>query len=143
MLLYNLRLALKSLRRSLVHSVLVVAAIAVGIAVSTLFSTIRHVFVRDPIPEKSAVLHYVRLDSWDPLHPYPGDDPTRPPAQITYRDMTAIMKSDIPVRQSGMFKASLYVFPGPKRGRPAKTPIRLCFSDFFPMFNVPFRYGSG
>jgi putative ABC transport system permease protein len=143
MFLYNLRIAWKSLRRNPALSAVIVGGIALGIAVSTLFSTMNHALARNPIPERSAVLHYVRLDSWDPLKPYPGDDPTRPPTQITFRDMVEIMKSDIPVRQSGMFKSQLYVFPDPKVGRPEKTPIRLCFSDFFPMFDLPFRYGSG
>src|SRR6202011_1302517 len=35
------------------------------------------------------------------------------------------------------------VFPDAKIGRPFRETVRLCFSDFFPMFDVPFRYGSG
>ena len=142
MVLYNLRIALLSLRRNIVLSAVIVGGIALGIAVATLFSTMRHVLARDPIPDKSGRLFYVRLDTWDPLKPYPGDDPTRPPTQITYRDMVELMKSDIPVRQSGMFKANLYVFPDPKVGRPSKQVTRLCFSDFFAMFDVPFKYGG-
>ena len=143
MLLYNLRIALLSLKRNWILSSVIVGGIALGIAVSTTFSATRHALARDPIPRKSGVLYYVRMDSWDPQRPYPGDDPGRPPTQITYRDMVEIMKSDIPVRQSGMFKANLYVFPDPKIGRPAKTLVRMCFSDFFPMFDVPFKYGTG
>src|SRR5262245_11595974 len=141
MLLYNLRIAIKSLRRNVVHSLLIVAGIALGIAVSGLVPAVRHAFAKDPIPEKSAALHYVRLDSWDPLKPHPSESGI--PPQITYQDMTAIMKSDIPVRQSGMYKANLYVFPDPKVGRPRKALVRMCFSDFFPMFDVPFKFGSG
>src|SRR5687767_1908364 len=143
MFLYNLRIALLSLKRNRILSAVIVGGIALGIAVSTMFATVRHAFAKNPIPQKSDVLHYVRMDTWDPLKPYPGDDPTRPPTQITYRDMVEIMKSDIPVRQSGMYRASLYVFPDPKVGRPRKADVRMCFSDFFPMFNVPFKYGSG
>jgi putative ABC transport system permease protein len=142
MLLYNLRIALLSLRRNAVLSAVTVGGIAIGIAVSTVFSTARHAFARDPIPGKSDVLHYVRMDNWDALKPYPGPDPTQPPTQITYLDMTAIMKSDIPVRQTGMFKARLYVFPDAKVGKPTQEVVRLCFSDFFAMFQVPFKYGS-
>jgi putative ABC transport system permease protein len=143
MFLYNLRIALLSLKRNRILSAVIVGGIALGIAVSTMFSTMRHAFAKNPIPEKSDLLHYVRLDSWDPLKPYPGDDPTRPPTQVTYRDMVEIMKSDIPVRQSGMFKANLLVFPAKDVGRPRKVLTRMCFSDFFPMFDVPFQYGSG
>jgi len=143
MLFHNLRIAWKSLKRNWALSVLIVAGIALGIAVSTTFATVRHSFAKDPIPAKSDVLYYVRMDSWDPLKPYPGPDPTLPPTQITYRDMTGIMRSDIPRRQNALFKSALYVYPDQKTGRPFREMVRLCFSDFFPMFDVPFRYGSG
>jgi putative ABC transport system permease protein len=142
MLAYQLRIAWKSARRNPGHTALVLGGIAVGVAVSTLFAATRHTFARDPIPEKSDVLYYVRMDSWDPLKPYPGEVP-RPPTQITYRDMTAIMKSKLPTRQAAMFRASLYVYPDPQQGRPTKEMVRMTVSDFFPMFNVPFRYGGG
>ncbi|HKA37869.1 MAG TPA: FtsX-like permease family protein, partial [Thermoanaerobaculia bacterium] len=109
---------------------------------STTFATVRHSFAKDPVPSKNS-LYYVRMDSWDPAKPYPGPDPTLPPTQITYRDMTAITRSDIPSRQTPLFKTGLYVFPDEKTGRPFREMIRLCWSDFFPMFDTPFRYGSG
>jgi putative ABC transport system permease protein len=56
--------------------------------------------------------------------------------------MTNLMRSEIPVRQTGMFKSLLYVFPDAKVGRPQKEMVRLCFSDFFEMFRVPFRHGG-
>lgn len=143
MLLHNLRIAWKSLKRNAALTVLIVSGIALGIALATTSAAARHAFARNPIPKKSDVLHYVRLDSWDPLRPYPGDDPTRPPTQITYRDMVGIMRSDVPTRQSGMFKSSLYVYPDAKVGRPFRENVRLVFADFFPMFDVAFRYGSG
>ena len=143
MLAYNVFIALKSLRRNRVLTALIVSGIALGIAVATTFSTVRHVFARDPVPQKSGVLHYVRMDNWDPAKPYPGSDPTRPPTQITHRDMVEIMKSKIPARQTGTFRTLYYVYPDPKVGRPFQQNVRLCFSDFFPMFQTPFRYGSG
>jgi putative ABC transport system permease protein len=143
MFFYNLRIALLSLRRNPILSTVIIGGIALGIAVATLFSTMRHVLAKDPVPGKSESLYYVRMDNWDPLKPYPGDDPTRPPTQISYQDMVNIMRSDIPTRQTGMFKTNLYVFPHPKVGRPTKQMTRMCFSDFFAMFDLPFRYGSG
>jgi putative ABC transport system permease protein len=143
MVLYNLRLALLSLRRNRVLSALIVGGIALGIAVSTMFSTMRHAFAQDPLPGRSDRLFYVRMDSWDPLKPYPGDDPTRPPTQITYQDAMNILRSDIPARQTAMYRSNLYLHPDPSVGRPRKVMTRLCFSDFFPMFDVPFKYGSG
>ncbi len=142
MLLHNLHIAYKSMKRNRTLSALIVTGIALGIALSTTFAAARHAFARDPIPAKSRVLHYVRLDSWDPQKEYPARNGPAVPTQIAYRDMVEIMKSKIPVRQSGMFKTALYVFPDPKAGRPFKEMTRLCFADFFPMFLAPFQYGS-
>jgi putative ABC transport system permease protein len=130
------------MKRNRTLSALIVTGIALGIALSTTFAAARHAFARDPIPAKSRILHYVRLDSWDPQKEYPAISGPAVPTQITYRDMVEIMKSKIPVRQSGMFKTALYVFPEPKAGRPFKEMIRLSTADFFPMFLAPFQYGS-
>jgi putative ABC transport system permease protein len=143
MFFHNLRIAWKSLKRNALLTALIISGIALGIGLATTSAAARHAFAKNPIPKKSDVLYYVRLDSWDPLRAYPGDEPNRPPTQITYRDMVGILKSDIPVRQSGTFKAGLYVYPDPKVGRPFRENVRLVFADFFPMFEVPFRYGAG
>ncbi|MCM3877594.1 MAG: ABC transporter permease, partial [Thermoanaerobaculia bacterium] len=142
MLRHNLYIAWKSMKRNRTLSALIVTGIALGIALSTTFAAARHAFARDPIPGKSRVLNYVRLDSWDPQKEYPAKNGPTVPTQITYRDMVEIMKSKIPVKQSGMFKTGLYVFPDPKAGRPFKETIRVCTADFFPMFLAPFQYGS-
>ena len=142
MFLYNLRIALLSLKRNRILSLVIVGGIALGIAVSTMFSTMRHALAKDPLPGRSENLFYVRMDSWDPMKAYP-DDAKQLPTQITFRDMEGIMKSDIPTRQSGMFKSNLLLFPPREIGRPRKVLVRHCFADFFPMFDVPFKYGSG
>jgi putative ABC transport system permease protein len=141
MLLYHFRIAFKSLRRSLGLTAVIVGGIALGIGVASLFSTVRHSMAKDPVPGRSGVLYYVRLDSWDPARPHPNRDGI--PPQLSYRDAMELMKSDVPARQTAMFKANLYVFPDAKVARPKRTLVRLCFADFFPMFDVPFKYGSG
>lgn len=143
MFLYNLRIAAKSLRRNPILTALLVGAIALGICVSTSFIAIRHMFEKDPLPGKSDQLFYVRMDNWDPSRAYVAEDPHSLPTQITYRDMRGLMRSDIPVRQSGMFKTRFFVFPDPKQGRPFRQDVRMVFGDFFPMFEIPFQYGSG
>lgn len=143
MFLYNLRIAAKSLRRNPILTSLLVGAIALGICVSTSFIAIRHMFEKDPLPGKSDQLFYVRLDNWDPTRAYVAENPQSLPTQITYRDMRGLMRSDIPTRQSGMFRARFFVFPDPKQGRPFRQDVRMVFSDFFPMFELPFQYGSG
>ncbi len=141
MLLYNLRLAWHSLRRNLMLSALIITGIALGVGVATPAITTLHVLGQDPIPQRSSVLYYVRMDSWDPVAPHPSASGI--PPQITYRDMREIMKSRIPVRQTASFPAALYIYSADHNIRPSQETVRLAFSDFFPMFDVPFRYGSG
>jgi putative ABC transport system permease protein len=145
MLLYNLRIAIKSLRRNPVLTAVIIGGIALGICASTTFTTVRHMFVRDPLPGKSSNLFYIRMDNWDPHTPYPtnSDSPGEAiPPQITYRDAMALMRSKIPVRQTATFAAMMTVFPDPRVARPSSESVRLCFTDFFPMFDVPFAYGG-
>lgn len=142
MLAYNVRLAWKSIRRHPVLSSLIVLGIALGVSVATTFITIYHVLARDPLPGKSGVLHYVRLDSWGGMSSSTAEGP---PRKITYRDMAALLKSDLPARQTGIAQAELVVRPEGKGAtvRPFREPVRLTHADFFPMFNAPFLYGSG
>ena len=143
MFAYNLWMAFKSLRRNPILSLVLIGAIGLGIGVSTTFITTEYLLSADPIPQKSSRLYYVMMDNWDPNRPWNDSQPNDPPNQITYRDMVAVMKSDIPKYHGGSFKASLFVHPDPKVGRPYKVIARMCFSDFFPLFDVPFEYGNG
>jgi putative ABC transport system permease protein len=142
MLLYNLRLAWKSVLRHPALSGLIIAGIALGVAVSTSFVTVWHVLAADPIPGKSDRLHYVRMNSWGAPEPY--DEAGNPPAQMTWQDMRRLLgASDIPVRQTATIHALAYVRPEDQGQRPFQEILRLTTADFFPMFDVPFRYGSG
>lgn len=142
MLLHNIWIAWKSLKRSPTLSVLIVACIALGIAFATTFAAVRHAFTKHPLPDKEAVLRYVRLDNWDPREPYPGGGPDALPPQISYRDAMALKRSTIPSRQTALFRSRLTVIPDPSVARPTKEDVRLAHADFFQMFEVPFRYGG-
>lgn len=143
MLGYYVQTALRSLRRTPVLTSVLIGAIALGICISTTFIALRHVFEKDPLPGRSRSLFYVRLDNWDPARAYVAEDPKSIPPQITYKDMRALMRSTIPVHQTGTFVSRMFVFPESAKVRPFREPIRIVFSDFFPMFNIPFQYGSG
>lgn len=142
MLLYNIKIALKSLRRNPILTALLIGAIALGICVSTTFIALRHIFEKDPLPGKSQTLFYARMDNWDPQRAYVAEDPRSLPSQVTYRDMRALLKSDIPTRRTPSFQTNAFVFPDPKVGRPFAQNIRVVYSDFFHMFNLPFQYGG-
>ncbi len=142
MLLYQLRLALKSIRRNPVLSTVMVLGIALGIAVSMSFVSAYYIISGDPIPHKSDKLFYVQLDSWNPDNPFSDDDPTEPPNQLTYMDAMALMESDIPTHHTAMHKTVMVVHPPNDSVQPTRHQIRMCFSDFFALFDVAFDFGG-
>ncbi len=142
MLLYNLRLSWKSLLRNPSLALLTVAAIGLGIAVATSFTAIYYLMTADPLPHKSDNIYYVRLDSWNPERPFNDEFPERPPAQVTYLDATAVVKSDIPTHTAASFHSDLFVYPEDKTQHPFEVSVRLCHSGFFPIFELPFAYGG-
>jgi putative ABC transport system permease protein len=135
---YHLFIAWKSLRRRPGNTLIILAGIALGVAVATLFSTIHHAFAKDPVPAKSGSIYHVHMDNWDPKQEHPAGFPK----QTTYRDMVAIMKSGIPIRRTGSFRSTLRVRPGLEQARHRMVNVRVCHADFFAMFDVPFRYGA-
>ena len=143
MLLYNLRLAVKSLRRTPFLSALAIGAIGLGIAVAVACTTIYYLLASDPLPGRSEQLHYVRLDSWNPARAWDDDRPELPPTQVTWRDAMAMLESEVPARKTASFVANLVVRPEAADQRPFNLQTRLTTADFFPMFEVPFRYGGG
>jgi putative ABC transport system permease protein len=142
MLGYHLKIAIASLRRNPILTALLIGAIALGICVSTSFVTLRHLFTKDPLPGKSDKVFYVQLDSWSPNESYRAEDPELLPDQITYRDARGLRNSTIPTRQTATYITRYFVHPDPKMARPFQADVRLAFSDFFEIFNLPFRYGG-
>lgn len=143
MILFHLKLALLSLRNTPRISLISVLAIALGIGVATSMTSIHYVFAQNPLPEKSAVLFNVRIDTWDPNSEFFAVPPGEPPKAVTYQDMTGMMESTIPKHQTGVADADVYVFPADDINKPYQTVAQLVHADFFPMFNVPFQFGSG
>ena len=142
MILFHLKLTLVSLRNTPRVSLISVLAIALGIAVATSMTSIHYVFAQNPLPEKSAVLFNVRIDTWDANSEFFAVRPGEPPKAVTYQDMTGMMESPIPQRQTGVGNARVYVFPDDNINKPYQTVVQLVQTDFFPMFNVPFQYGG-
>lgn len=140
MFLYNLKIALTSLRRNPILTVLLIAGIALGICVSTSFVTLRHMFTQDHLPGKSERVFYVRLDNWSKDGEYLGRQTI--PDQISYRDARGLMRSPVPVRQTPSYITRMFIHPDPKVARPYQPDIRLAMSDFFDMFNLKFQYGG-
>jgi len=139
---YNVKLAMKSMRRNPVMTVLMVAAIAVGIGVSMTTLTVYYMMSSNPIPEKSDVLFAITMDSWNPLRPFDEDEPERAPHQLTFHDAERLMALSKADRQTAMFESSLIIEPLNDDDLPFEAGARVAYSDFFAMFNVPFLYGG-
>ncbi len=138
---YYLKLGWLSIRRNPLLSALMVAAIAVGIGACMTIITVNYVMSSNPIPHKSEQLFYVQLDSWDPNNQ--GDDGFEPPEQMTYIDAMALMKAGKAYRQVASNRSSLVLEPQNEDERPFSVDARNTWADFFPMFDLPFIYGSG
>jgi putative ABC transport system permease protein len=95
----------------------------------------------DPIPQKSDVLYHVQLDNWDPNSP--AEDGFEPPDQVTYLDAMALMSANKAYRQIASNRSGLVLEPQSEGERPFEVGARNTWADFFPMFDIPFLYGSG
>lgn len=142
MLLYNLRLAWISLRKTPFLSALAVGAIGLGIAVAVACTTIYYLLAKDPLPGHSDHLYYVRLDGWNPARAWDDDRPNLPPDQVTWMDAMAMLASDAPGKRTASFVADLVVRPEAEEQRPFNLPTRMVTRDWFSMFEAPFRFGG-
>jgi len=97
----------------------------------------------NPIPEKSDTLFAITMDSWNPLRPFDDDRPERAPHQVTFHDAERLLQFGQGKRQAAMFESSLVIEPIDADELPFEAGARVTNADFFPMFNVPFVYGSG
>jgi putative ABC transport system permease protein len=138
---YYLKLGWLSIRRNPFLSMLMIAAIAVGIGASMTTITVNYMMSGDPIPQKSDQLFYVQLDNWDPNDHV--DDNYDLIDQVTYIDAMALMNAGKAYRQIASNRSGLVLEPQGKDERPFSVDARNTWADFFPMFDLRFLYGSG
>ncbi len=141
MLRYYLKLGLLSIKANWALSLLMVAAIAIGIGACMTIVTVRHVMADNPVEHKNDVLFHVQLDNWNPNNPY--GEPNEPPEQVTYLDATALLEAGRAHRQVISFKSDRVVQPEGDGVLPFQQIVRATSADFFAMFDVPFAFGSG
>jgi putative ABC transport system permease protein len=139
MLNYYLRLALRSLKRNIVLTVLMVAAIGVGISAAMTIYTVLRVMSGDPIPDKSSKLFVPTIDNWGPSGFVAGSRAVVD--QSSYRDVAAWSQAHRAARQVATYSVAFSVMPADSSRPPFTANARAADSDFFPMFEVPFRAG--
>lgn len=136
MFFYYLRLSALSYRRNPILSSLMVLAIAIGVGAYMVIFTLNYVMGGNPIPQKSAQLFHVQIDSGNPNN---QDDP---PRQLTYLDATALNEANSAFRETLTSKFSGILEPEGDDVRPFSIVGRGTTADFYPMFNVPFLHGT-
>jgi putative ABC transport system permease protein len=143
---YYFRLSLRSFRRNLVLTGLMVLAIGVGIGASMTTLTIYRAMAADPIPGKSGQLFTPQIDNYGPVNLGPDSQsfqtPDRLPVNLTYIDAVALMRAHAAPRQAAMYATNVAVTPANPQQLPFRVPTRATYADFFPMFEVPFEYGA-
>ncbi|HSC05334.1 MAG TPA: ABC transporter permease [Steroidobacteraceae bacterium] len=146
MLAYHIRLGLKSLRRNPVLTALMIGAIAIGIAVCLTALNVFTLVSSNPLAHRNDVVYAVQMDNWDPKEPWWDDHPELAPFELTYRDAKAVLASDIPDRTVIMRKTAMIMAPPDgvtaETAKPFVSVVRMTPPDFFPMFDVPFKYGG-
>jgi len=138
---YYLALAARSLRRNLVLTTLMIAAIGVGIGASMTSLTVLRATAADPIPAKSSLLFMPQIDVYGPQTRYgdPHADEGLLP-WLTYRDAMAFMQARRGARQSAMY--AIHIDVSPAGAKPFAVHGRAVYADFFSMFDVPFSAGN-
>jgi putative ABC transport system permease protein len=143
MFVYYLKLALRSLKRNVVLTVLMIAAIGVGIGASMTTVTIFRAMDGDPIPEKSRQLFAPQIDNFGPSNKrvVTGDE-EHLQDQLTYTDAVNLTNAHAAARQAAMYVTGLPLTPPNRDLLPFRAETRATYTDFFPMFDVPFLYGA-
>jgi putative ABC transport system permease protein len=138
---YYLELAVRNLLRSPGLTALMMLAIGFGVSSSmTMYSVFRGLSA-DPIPWKSSRLFIPQIDAWGPDHRKNGE----PPTALTYIDAMALMRQHRAVHQSAIIPMWRSIMPQRTNQDNGLIDTRgyAVYSEFFPMLDVPFQYGSG
>src|SRR5574338_1404344 len=88
---YYLDLAVRSLKRNVALTILMIGAIAFGVGASMTTLTVLHVLSADPIPQKSDRLFYVQLEPRSADSRRPGD--LEPADQVTRADAENLLRA--------------------------------------------------
>ena len=137
---YYLRLSLHSLRKTPVLSLLMVLAIATGIAANLTILTMHSVVSSNPLTHKNDQLFALQLNSWDPEREY--FDLNAIPPQLTYQDAKALYDANMANEITIMRKAGVAIQQPESAEPPTTYHTRMTTRDFFSMFDVQFIYGG-
>ncbi|RCS31324.1 ABC transporter permease [Rhodanobacter denitrificans] len=136
---YYVALALRSSARSKALTTLVMALLAFGVAACMVSYAVFRATTSNPLPAKSSRLFVPQIDNVGPSYNWGGD----PRVGLSYIDAMALWKAHEAKRQTILFASTWQMNPADRPTQAMSLDGDAVTADFFPMFDVPFRYGSG
>lgn len=136
---YYLDLAWRSCRRSKVLTALVIVLMGCGVATCMVSYAVFRATSADPIPWKSSQLFVPQVDNFGPTNNNAGE----PSDLLSYADGMALLHAHQAKRQALLYAVKLAVVPRDPQQQPFSQPGDAVTSDFFALFDVPFRHGGG
>jgi putative ABC transport system permease protein len=138
---YYLDLALRSLKRNPVLTGLMITAIGFGIGTSMTSLSVSRAMSGDPIPEKSAQLFMVQLDSLGPDRRGERNEDGLD-EYMSYIDTMALKNLQAAQRQTRIYSTYFNARPENPALKPVGVIAPAVDSEFFQMFNAPFKFGG-
>lgn len=142
MLGYYIDLALRSLKRSPGLTTLMILIVGFGVAASMTSYSVFRAVSGDPIPWKSSRLFVPQIDIWGPKGHLDSTNNGEPPDAMDYTDAVALMREHRGKYQSAMYRVSPSIVPPDASKHPINVGGHAVYSEFFPMLDVPFQFGS-
>ena len=134
---YYIHLGLLSIKRNGVLTALMILTIAVGIGASMTTFTMMHLLSGDPLPDRSAHIFYPQLDA------NPNSKGREPYDMLDYQSAMDLWNAQRADRQALLVNSKIKLRAPDTGLPPLMLPMLSTTADFFPMFDVRFRYGRG
>ncbi len=135
---YDFDMALRSCRRSKALTALVVLLMGCGVACCMVTYAVFRATSADPIPWKSGQLFVPQIDNFGPANNNRGE----PSNLLDYTDAMALLQARQARRQTLIYALKWAVVPADGQLPPFTRSGDAVTSDFFAMFDTPFRYGG-
>lgn len=142
MFYYQCKLAWRSICKNLFLCGLMILALACGVAATMMCYTTYHTTNINPLAYKDDNLFMVQTDSWHLKEAFTGKALNQMPDLLSYRDVTALMRSNIPLRKAAMTRWGGILSIPDSEIKPFFAKARINTRDYFRMFDVNFLYGS-
>lgn len=136
---YYVALALRSSARSKALTALVIMLLAFGVAACMVSYAVFRATTSNPLPAKSSQLYVPQVDNFGPSHIWQNE----PPPTLSYTDAMALWQAHKASRQTLLYPATWQVESDDGSTPAMSMSGDAVTADFFAMFDVPFRFGSG